>query len=369
MQPIHPPSFLSKSHLQFEPADVPRCSWLFNTALTLICCKRTISKGVCMCMCMYMKDSAHCRTQMVLTMKCTSRNLELPLLLGTLISSFLGTGSHQAKNPPQQMNRVLGGSVVFSVNVTGSTVEEFEWTFQNKTQFQIVRFAEGKWKWSVLRDSFGQRIEITNDTTLKISHVEREDSGVYGLRVTFHTEEIQVDSFSLTVFEPVPEPHISPQLISRASDGCNVTLQCQLPRKGEFNITWESGNTLQDSEDGSVRYQISSHGRDLHLFWQASSSDSTITCRVSNPADWKNVSFNLHSICSDERKQLVGAIVSTTPGKDRPPDPIYDETPDGEMDECQDAETFPDLDQNSRMNSITVYATLQFPSQLPGLAT
>ncbi|XP_033030188.1 SLAM family member 8-like [Lacerta agilis] len=151
-------------------------------------------------------------------------------------------------------------------------------------------------------DRFGQRLDMVDETTLRIRDLELDDGGTYNARIWFTKAQFQEQSFSLTVYEPVPTPSILFQEVFQTSEGCSVTLQCQAPGREEFSISWKRGNpprALGNSLYGD--FQLSDNGRKLRVFWRKGSSDSAFTCLLSNSVGQKNASFELLKICpSDE---------------------------------------------------------------------
>ncbi|KAL8184864.1 UNVERIFIED_CONTAM: hypothetical protein K2H54_031142 [Gekko kuhli] len=141
---------------------------------------------------------------------------------------------------------------------------------------------------------------MAGEATLRIAELEPGDRGVYVARVRLASAVVEEHSFSCVVYGPVPEPQIRHQVTSRTAEGCNVTLQCLASEKGPFDVSWKRGNRLGALEGGSDRYQLSAGGTELHLSWRPDSSDSTLTCLLSNPADQKSASFDLLSICPSE---------------------------------------------------------------------
>ncbi|XP_053224095.1 uncharacterized protein LOC128403389 isoform X3 [Podarcis raffonei] len=99
-------------------------------------------------------------------------------------------------------------------------------------------------------------------------------------------------------FEPVPRPWIQHKVQSKTPEGCNVSLQCQAPVKEEYTISWKRGNPPRVLVGGLDKYWLSDNGRNLHVSWRKSSSDSTFTCLVSNPVDRNRASFDLLRICA-----------------------------------------------------------------------
>ncbi|KAL8184870.1 UNVERIFIED_CONTAM: hypothetical protein K2H54_031183 [Gekko kuhli] len=146
---------------------------------------------------------------------------------------------------------------------------------------------------------------MADETTLWIRALEAEDNGVLRAQVLFATDEIHKQTFRLSVFEPVPDPQLRHQLVSKTAEGCNVTLQCLASEKGPFTISWKGGNQLSVLEEHSGWYRLSAEGTELHLSWWPNSSDSTLTCLLSNPVDQKSASFDLLSICSSGVAGLV----------------------------------------------------------------
>ncbi|XP_061461894.1 SLAM family member 9-like isoform X2 [Rhineura floridana] len=240
-------------------------------------------------------------TSKKVVVNCIQSGLETFLLLLSFLS---GTASNPVQNSPQyQVNGILGGSIVLAANISSAeTVDTSEWDFTSKpgVRLSFAEFRDGKLERRNPRDRFGQRLEMARGTTLRIKDLEMEDSGVYSVRMRFVSNQIEDHTFHLTLYEPVPEPQILPRNVSNSTKRCNVTLQCQVSGKGEFDISWKRGNSPRDTEDGSDWYQLSDNGRDLCLSWWPTSSEPTFTCLVTNPADQKSVSFNMLSICQME---------------------------------------------------------------------
>nr|XP_028566861.1 SLAM family member 5-like [Podarcis muralis] len=236
--------------------------------------------------------------------KCAGKISMACLLLGTFICSFLGlVSSRVPKTPTIQLNRILGESALLPVHITSAnTVSIVKWIFhprQGKAN-DLGRFSDGKWKRWNTSDSLGQRLEMVDGTTLKISNLVVKDSGNYTAHVTFSTGVTESHTFNLTVYEPVREPQVTHKLISNTPDGCNVTLRCQASGTGDFRVSWKRGNPLRALDKSPDWHQLSDNGEDLHLFWHRNASDANITCLVSNPVDQKNISINLLSLCPAE---------------------------------------------------------------------
>uniref|UniRef100_A0A670K2R8 T-lymphocyte surface antigen Ly-9-like n=2 Tax=Podarcis muralis TaxID=64176 RepID=A0A670K2R8_PODMU len=223
------------------------------------------------------------------------------LFFGLLLYSSLDTLSHTVGNPTHQVKGILGGSVLLPANVSqGITVEKIEWDFypqRGGPGFWLAEFSHGKLEHQSPTDRFEQRLDMVDETTLRIKDLELDDSGIYNARIWFMKSQFKEQSFNLTVYEPVPTPQIHFQEVSQTSEGCSVTLQCQAPRKEEFSISWKRGNPPRALGNSLYEYQLSDSGRNLHVFWRKDSSDSAFTCLLTNSVDQKNASFDLLKIC------------------------------------------------------------------------
>ncbi|XP_034954731.1 SLAM family member 8 isoform X2 [Zootoca vivipara] len=213
-----------------------------------------------------------------------------------------GAAHFPAQDPPNQLHRILGGSVLFRLNIPPlKRVDEVEWKF-TPTGVQpllVAEFAEGKLRRPHANDSFGPWVEMVDETTLKMKDLTVADSGVMDVRVRFASSAIVEYSFRLMVHEPVPPPQINHQVISSTANRCNMTLHCRAPGKSDLHFSWENRNPLRTSE-ALDWYRLTNDDKDLHLSWRPNTSDSTFTCLVSNPVDQKNISLDVFNICHDE---------------------------------------------------------------------
>uniref|UniRef100_A0A8C3RTX1 Ig-like domain-containing protein n=1 Tax=Chelydra serpentina TaxID=8475 RepID=A0A8C3RTX1_CHESE len=201
--------------------------------------------------------------------------------------------------PRRQVNGILGGSVVLSVDLSpGKKVKEIEWSFSAGTgvTIQLAEFSEGKFERMDPGDRFQQRLEMYNETSLRIKALELGDSGVYGARIKIVPATVEDRAFLLMVYEPVPAPEIESHSLSHTADGCNVSLQCQASGREEVNVSWTRGNPPREL-GSSERYQLAPDGRTLRLSLQPSPPDSTFTCTASNSVSQKNISLDLQSMC------------------------------------------------------------------------
>ncbi|XP_077776463.1 SLAM family member 8-like [Podarcis muralis] len=231
------------------------------------------------------------------------------LFFRLLLYSFLETLSHAVRNPTHQVKEILGGSVLFPANVSrGITVEKIQWDFlpqRGVLGFWLAEFSHGKLEHQSPTDQFEQRLDMVDETTLRIKDLELDDGGIYNTRIWFTKTQFQEQRFNLTVYEPVPTPQIDHQVEFKTPGGCNVTLRCHTPGREDLSISWETGDPHKALGKSVNQYQVSVNGRELRVSLWNSSFDSKFTCLVSNPVDQKGASFDLLNICqSDEGGQF-----------------------------------------------------------------
>ncbi|XP_037227021.1 uncharacterized protein LOC119140079 [Falco rusticolus] len=101
---------------------------------------------------------------------------------------------------PRQVNGVLGGSVVLSPALPpNKTVKEIEWSFSAGATIQVAELGPGGFERPDPRDRFKDRLEMFNQTALRIVALERGDSGVYGARIKLHPALVEDQFFNLSV--------------------------------------------------------------------------------------------------------------------------------------------------------------------------
>ncbi|XP_053224094.1 SLAM family member 8-like isoform X2 [Podarcis raffonei] len=244
----------------------------------------------------------------------TCRSLKILLVFKLLIYSSFGTLSQAAENPTYHVNGILGGSVFLSLNAPpAKKVVKIEWAFHPTSgdSYLLGEFRDGKLDQSNFRSQYEQQMEtgdavalriknfaMVDETTLSIKNLTMKHSGLYEARAWINSALFQEHHFILTVYEPVPRPWIQHKVQSKTPEGCNVSLQCQAPVKEEYTISWKRGNPPRVLVGGLDKYWLSDNGRNLHVSWRKSSSDSTFTCLVSNPVDRNRASFDLLRICA-----------------------------------------------------------------------
>ncbi|XP_075700687.1 CD48 antigen-like [Rhinoderma darwinii] len=166
-------------------------------------------------------------------------------------------------------------------------VLDVTWQFLTREKITTKVVMYHKDQFTIYNSQFNGRLELSdNGTKLRIQDLKMEDTGVYTLIMTFPNLEIGQLTYVLTVYEPVPFPAIR---IDRknTTDRCNVTLHCSVPSNtSDFFYTWKY--RLQGLE-----YQPYNNGSSIQISLPRDHQDTEFLCIVQNPADQKNVSFNI----------------------------------------------------------------------------
>ncbi|XP_053225988.1 uncharacterized protein LOC128404416 [Podarcis raffonei] len=240
------------------------------------------------------------------------RRFKFSLHFGIVINLLFGTGPTAQNSPPTYVNELQGRSVLLPINIPpGETVAKIKLDFQSRTGEinHLAEISNGRLEYTSVW--LGQRLMMVNETTLNISHLQMEDSGVYKVHVRFNgTSWYPTYYFNVTVSAPVPKPQITRLDISKTSEGFNVTLQCLAPGEEKIDISWGRGDPVSPLEESSDRHCLSGNDTVLELFWQTCSTNSTIiTCQASNAVDQKNASYDLSSIPECEGVCLLSPIM------------------------------------------------------------
>ncbi|KAM6037679.1 SLAM family member 9-like [Theristicus caerulescens] len=203
--------------------------------------------------------------------------------------------SFAARAQPRQVNGVLGGSVLLSLALPSNRmVKEIEWSFSDGTgtTIRVAEFGPGGFKRPDPKDRFKDRLEMFSKTVLRIRALERGDSGVYGARIKLQPALVEDQSFSLSVYEPLPDPEIQSWLLSKSPAWCHLMLQCHVPNGTRGTVAWMK----PWGESEGVRVHPVCSGV-LRVGVQPGSPNSTLTCRAWRALEERSRSIDLASVC------------------------------------------------------------------------
>ncbi|KAM6229245.1 uncharacterized protein M6G45_016023 [Spheniscus humboldti] len=160
-----------------------------------------------------------------------------------------------ARVQPRQVNGVLGGSVLLSPALPpNKMVKEIEWSFSAGAgaAIQVAEFGPKGFERPDPKDRFKDRLEMFDETALKIGALERGDSGVYGARIKLQPAEVEDQSFNLSVSEPLPDPR-NPELAA-FQEPCVVLPRAAVPRTRR-----DRGHRHLDETQGGNRRGVRIH--------------------------------------------------------------------------------------------------------------
>ncbi|XP_031747673.1 SLAM family member 5-like [Xenopus tropicalis] len=209
-----------------------------------------------------------------------------------LFLSFLFMAASPAnQDVPLQVNGLQKQSVCLKIYLDLTVpVLEVLWLFKTKEKnVRLAYFRKPHFEIRILQ--FHNRLEpLDSGTTLRISDLRMEDSGIYTAAITYTDEETKRLTFNLTVYEPVPTPDIKMEMEQISPDWCNFTLHCSAPTNpSALSYSWMYRH--------KGRYQPYPNGTTIRVSLQPESWDGEYLCLVQNPADQNNASIAPREFC------------------------------------------------------------------------
>lgn len=220
---------------------------------------------------------------------CDQRCPFIPRLLALLLVTT-GTAAVQIK----PVSGMLGDSVQLPLQLLpGNMVKRIIWSFRANASKKI-ELVEYNPETSEYPKYNRQQLKLINGTTLQISALELNDSGVYDAQVTYQSTLIDECSFNITVYEPVPEPLIQHEILSHSAQDCSIILRCLVPAGSGAQATWQHDNT------SSALWRQSDDRHVLHVTIPTSTLNAIYTCVARNPVQEQSKSVDLAALCADE---------------------------------------------------------------------
>ncbi|XP_074076593.1 SLAM family member 9-like [Macrotis lagotis] len=221
-------------------------------------------------------------------------------LLFLFFQSQKGIQKEEARNSYHTVDGIVGGDILLPLNVPlGTEIQEIEWRFNSeKLQLLSLEPRSHSFLWHSPLDRYKKRLDTLEDSSLIIRNTTIKDSGLYEARVIFISGLFIIQSFALSIYEPIPVPQIQIQSKCLTSLWCNITLDCQVSGPGKaVTVTWRSGNLLTGLKQSETS-EISPNSRTLSLSLLMDQSNSSLTCLASNPVDQRNITIDLKDICA-----------------------------------------------------------------------
>ncbi|XP_050186393.1 uncharacterized protein LOC126647860 isoform X2 [Myiozetetes cayanensis] len=200
--------------------------------------------------------------------------------------------------PTRLVNGVAGGSVLLSPDLplNGTEVKEVEWAFTGVGSVTrlVAEFGRGGFERPDPQDRFGERLEMPDGSALRIRRLERGDSGDYEVRLKLHPAVLKAQKFTLSVYDPLPEPKIRREQLSLSPRQCNLTLRCQPPPGTNATVSWHPGTPPG---------QPCGDSQTLCLALPLPAFNSIYTCVARGPAQERNASVHPHTLCPQQGKK------------------------------------------------------------------
>ncbi|XP_045838526.1 T-lymphocyte surface antigen Ly-9-like [Meles meles] len=187
----------------------------------------------------------------------------------------VGLGASEKDSTPTVVPGILGGLVIFPLNISVDTeFENVAWSGPQGT----LALATAEKRVFITAKSYQDRLNISWDSySLRLSSLTLEDAGPYKAQINRKTSAVTADkAFILHVYEQVPEPQVVVTSVNMSDSGsCNITLTCSVERAWTSVLySW----ALQDTQASE-----SHEGSNVIIRRTLCDPDLPYTCTARNP--------------------------------------------------------------------------------------
>ncbi|XP_026719804.1 SLAM family member 5 [Athene cunicularia] len=133
---------------------------------------------------------------------------------------------------------------------------------------------------------YRERLELFPNNTLKISHLQKNDSSMYQVYLEDEVGKEHIESILLTVYDLVPKPTVNAKVISADPELCEAILECSVGLEG-VTYKWIPHSKFPLGSGGASEQRVAFNP-----------SMGTYTCQVSNPVSSNNASLTYRHPCS-----------------------------------------------------------------------
>ncbi|XP_047559936.1 T-lymphocyte surface antigen Ly-9 isoform X3 [Lutra lutra] len=216
----------------------------------------------------------------------TKTHMFFPFLWTHLLFLPVGLGASEKGSTPAVVPGILGGLVIFPLNISVDTeFENVAWSGPQGT----LAFATAEKQIFITAKSYQDRLNISWDSySLRLSNLTLEDAGPYKAQINRKTSAVTTDkAFILHVYEQVPEPQVIVKSVNMSDSGsCNITLICSVERAWTSVLySW----TLQDTQASE-----SQEGSTVTIRRTLCDPDLPYTCTARNPVS-QSTSSPIHA--------------------------------------------------------------------------
>ncbi|XP_035748603.1 CD48 antigen-like isoform X2 [Egretta garzetta] len=218
-------------------------------------------------------------------------------LLVVVFFLFLIMQAWAQQHQPPKVAGAVGGVAYLSPSLqTQVSYSRIHWRGHNSVK---IASREGKAKAQYPDSPYKGRLELFPNNTLKISHLQKDDSSMYQVYLEDETGKENIETIFLQVYDLVPKPTVRVKVISDELALCKATLECSVGLK-EVTYEWIAPNKFLQAEASASSQSVSFNPL-----------METYTCKVSNPVSSNSASLTYRHPCSWTGESSAATSCST----------------------------------------------------------
>ncbi|KAM6330937.1 CD48 antigen-like [Alca torda] len=195
------------------------------------------------------------------------------------VSAFSPAWAHRG---PLEVVGVVRGVVYLSPSLQDG-YRQIHWWCNNTLK---IASRENGQKVQYPSTTYKGRLELFLNYTLKISHLQKNDSSVYQVYLDDKNGKEHIESILLKVYDLVPKPTVKAKVIRDEPELCKATLECSVGLE-EVTYEWIPPSKLPLNGSGGSEQLVSFNP-----------SIETYVCKVSNPVSSNYASLTYKHPCS-----------------------------------------------------------------------
>ncbi|KAM6365434.1 CD48 antigen-like [Pluvialis apricaria] len=202
-----------------------------------------------------------------------------------------------AQHRPSEVAGAVGGVAYLSPSLQ-KDVSYYQFHWRRNSSVKIASW-ENRTRVLYPNNSYKGRLELFSNTTLKISHLQKNDSSVYQVYLEDKMGKEHIESIHLQVYDLVPKPTVRAKVTRNDLESCNATLQCSVELKGVTYEWFHLSKVLLKGADASTQ----------HISFNPLSE--IYTCKASNPVSSNTASLTYRHPCSWTDESSAAASSTT----------------------------------------------------------
>ncbi|XP_006168929.1 T-lymphocyte surface antigen Ly-9 [Tupaia chinensis] len=171
-----------------------------------------------------------------------------------LLFLLMGLGASGENSSSKVVSGLLGGSVTFSLNISGDPeIEHVTWISDQNA----LAFVRPNGDVIIMAKSYQGRLSVMGSSySLCISNLALTDAGPYKAQINQKNSNVTInEAFTLHVYEKLQEPQVTLESVEVSENTfCNITLKCSVKGAGkDIHYNWTSRNFhASESYEGSI---------------------------------------------------------------------------------------------------------------------